>query len=192
MAGAFTIAEIAALTGFEERGIRNELEKAVIVTKPSSNDKRLPFAAIVYFALLVELRSYWRRSFDPPLRSELFRAIALALDETPQPEEIELHELLVVRIGPTVKRATTKAAGFRSWCDRLVQDDTIKGGEPVFPRSRLSVRHVGELLSREPEKARAELMEDYPFLSNEDLEFAPVFVQAYPRVGRPSAEAPAR
>jgi hypothetical protein len=33
--------------------------------------------------------------------------------------------------------------------------------------------------------ALAELREDYPYLKDQDIEFAPVFVKAYPRMGRP-------
>jgi uncharacterized protein (DUF433 family) len=31
----------------------------------------------------------------------------------------------------------------------------------------------------------AEVREDYPYLKHDDIEFAPVFTTAYPRMGRP-------
>jgi len=38
-----------------------------------------------------------------------------------------------------------------------------------------------------------EILEDYPYLDAQDIEFAKQFVAAYPRVGRPRVrEAPAR
>lgn len=76
---------------------------------------------------------------------------------------------------------------FRRWSSKLVRDEKIKGREPVFPKSRLSVRQIGSMLLRaDAEDARGELREDYPFLTDEDLEFAPIYVKAYPRVGRPA------
>jgi uncharacterized protein (DUF433 family) len=30
-----------------------------------------------------------------------------------------------------------------------------------------------------------EVREDYPYLKDEDIEFAPVYARAYPRMGRP-------
>jgi hypothetical protein len=56
-------------------------------------------------------------------------------------------------------------------------------GERVFPGSRLTVRHVGELLERGD--SPNDLLEDYPELSPQDLEFSQLFVKAYPRAGRP-------
>jgi uncharacterized protein (DUF433 family) len=77
---------------------------------------------------------------------------------------------------------------FRRWSAKLVRDENIKGGEPTFPKSRLSVRQVGNMLLRsDADEVRRELREDYPFLTDEDLEFSPIFVKAYPRVGRPTA-----
>ena len=57
------------------------------------------------------------------------------------------------------------------------------GGETVFPGSRLTVRHIGAMLERgeSPEIIR----EDYPYLSEEDLKFAHLYVKAYPNLGRP-------
>jgi uncharacterized protein (DUF433 family) len=63
----------------------------------------------------------------------------------------------------------------------------ILGGEPVFPGSRLAVRHVGEMLGRGGEPR--EIWEDYPYLTEEDLAFARLYTLAYPKMGRPRARA---
>jgi len=53
------------------------------------------------------------------------------------------------------------------------------------------VRHVGEMARRGA--SVEEIVEDYPNLRKQDVEFAKRYVAAYPRVGRPRAgEAPAR
>jgi uncharacterized protein (DUF433 family) len=61
-----------------------------------------------------------------------------------------------------------------------VTDNAILGGEPVFPKSRLAVRHIGEMLLGGA--SRDEVREDYPYLSDRDLDFAVAYTQ-----GRPSA-----
>ena len=61
----------------------------------------------------------------------------------------------------------------------IVAGDRILGAEPTFPKSRLAVRNVGgQVLKGVP---AAELREEYPYLNEEDLEFAKVFTLAYPR-----------
>ena len=80
---------------------------------------------------------------------------------------------------------------FARWKKRLVIRDNILGGEPVFPNSRLAVRQVGEMALRGA--SVREILEDYPYLGEQDIEFAKQFVTAYPRVGRPRVrEVPAR
>ena len=79
---------------------------------------------------------------------------------------------------------------FDTWKQKLVTSDNILGGEPVFPDSRLSVRRIGEMHQRDI--PASEILEDYPYLAAEDLDFARLYITAYPRVGRPHAQASAR
>jgi len=67
---------------------------------------------------------------------------------------------------------------FEAWKRTLIVDDAILGGEAVFPRTRLAVRHVGEMLLRGV--APAEIVEDYPYLKKEDLDFARMYASAKP------------
>lgn len=69
---------------------------------------------------------------------------------------------------------------FETWKKSLVSDPAIMGGETVFPGSRLTVRHVGGMLERG--ELSSIILEDYPYLSQEDIEFAPIYVKAYPNV----------
>ena len=65
---------------------------------------------------------------------------------------------------------------YQAWkAERVVTDGGILGGEPVFTGTRLSVRHIGGLLLNGHD---VEVREDYPYLTNEDIEFAPVFTRA--------------
>ena len=68
--------------------------------------------------------------------------------------------------------STEKLARFEAW-KRTRADEKVLGGEPTFRGSRLGVRNVGGMLLRgaPPEEIR----EDYPYLVDEDIEFAPLF-----------------
>jgi len=81
-----------------------------------------------------------------------------------------------------------RVAAFEAWRSTLVTRDDILGGEPVFPGSRLAVRHVAEMLAWGADAA--EVREDYPYVSERDMEFARLFAVAYPRIGRPRGQAP--
>src|SRR5262249_45683910 len=72
---------------------------------------------------------------------------------------------------------------FEAWKAKLVCSPDILGGEPVFPGSRLAVRHVGGMLLRGA--SLKEIHEDYPYLSGEDIAFAKLYMEASSRVGRP-------
>ena len=63
---------------------------------------------------------------------------------------------------------------FDSWKRTLVRQHEILGGEAVFPKSRLAVRHIGEMARRGA--SVDEIVADYPNLSRQDVEFAKRFV----------------
>ena len=66
---------------------------------------------------------------------------------------------------------------------RMVSDENILGGEPVFRGTRLSVRHIGEMhLKGEPTER---ILENYPMLTAEDVEFAALYIATYPPGDRP-------
>lgn len=67
---------------------------------------------------------------------------------------------------------------FLKWKERLASHPDIMGGAVTFPNSRLTVRHIGGML--EGGVNPREILEDYPYLNLTDLEFARLFVRAYP------------
>jgi uncharacterized protein (DUF433 family) len=106
-------------------------------------------------------------------------AAALAHDDS----EVQLTSLLTLQIGAVARDVEARVKAFETWKEKLVTVPEILGGEPVFPRSRLAVRHVGAIAARG--EAVARILEDYPYLTGADVEFARTFARAYPRAGRP-------
>ena len=169
---AFTPKEAAALSGLSERRVRKEIEHRVL---KGGEPPRLGFSALLYLAALGRIGT------ELPL--ELRRRMFLAIEEGGGSRSVAVADLLRLELEPVVDELREKVERFERWKRKLVSAPEIMGGETVFPGSRLTVRHVGEILERgeSPEV----LFEDYPELTDEDLEFAPLFVRAYPRVGRP-------
>ena len=74
-------------------------------------------------------------------------------------------------------RFVNEARRYEHWkATRVVVDLQVLGGEPTFPESRLAIRRVGELLLGGV--PNAEIRDDYPYLTDEDLRFASLYTRA--------------
>jgi uncharacterized protein (DUF433 family) len=173
MAASLTATEVAALSGLDEGRVRKEVEHGIF-SGPTFTPRDL-----VYFWALrrlgIELGVEDRRKLH-----DLILAALVAVPLRP----VELSPLLEIRVDRAAKDAEGRLGRFEAWKrKRVVTDEKVLGGEPTFPKSRLGVRHLGGMLLRgaRPEEVR----EDYPYLTEDDIEFAPVFTRAYPRMGRP-------
>jgi uncharacterized protein (DUF433 family) len=180
-----TTSEVAALFDLDERRVRKDVEYGVIGRTESP--PRFELAEVVYFCMMAA------SSFDLRVedRKKLYRQIASALSAKKPPREVELGAYFVMRLDSAVHDIEARLDDFARWKQKLVETEDILGGEPVFPRSRLAVRQIGEMARRGA--SASEILEDYPYLTEQDVEFAKRFAAAYPRLGRPRArEAPAR
>jgi uncharacterized protein (DUF433 family) len=172
-AQTLTAAEVAALAGVDEGRVRKEVEYGILA-RPS-----FTFADLVYFAVLAVLGV--QLGVDD--RRKIHVVVAAAMSARRPPPRVEISPVLEVRLDRVTKDTQGKLDRFEAWKKKLVTDESILGGEPVFPKSRLAVRQVGGMLLSGA--STQEVREDYPYLKDDDIEFAPVFVRAYPRMGRP-------
>ena len=74
---------------------------------------------------------------------------------------------------------------YREGLKRVREDDDILGGEAVFKGTRLAIRHIGDMRARG--EAVERIVEDYPYLTRDDIEFARLYAEAHPLVGRPKS-----
>jgi uncharacterized protein (DUF433 family) len=165
--------EVAALSGLDEARVRKEVEYGVF-KRPD-----FTFGDLVYFFTLAIVEV--QLGVDD--RRKLHALIARAMAGRRPPSRLEFGPVFELRLDRVAKDAGGKLERFEAWKKKLVTNADILGGEPVFPKSRLAVRQIGGMLLRGA--SRDELREDYPNLKAEDLEFAPVYTKAYPRMGRP-------
>jgi uncharacterized protein (DUF433 family) len=181
---ALTSSEVVALFSLDERRIRKDVEYGVFGRMSAP---RFELAEVVYLFMVAAL------GFDLGVddRKRFYDLIAKALSAAKRPLSVQLGEFVEVKLDRAVHEVEERLDRFEAWKKKLVVRDDILGGEPVFSKSRLAVRQIGEMLHRgAPAK---EIRKDYPYLKDEDIEFAKLFAEAYPRVGRPRArEAPSR
>jgi len=174
----FSPTEAAALVQIPAKRVYKELEYAVITS--TANPPRLPFVALVYLKALREMDFTFSVDFRTLLYSRLVDAMAR------QTTHIEIARYFVLQLDAISSELSELISRFNQWKDSLVANPAIMGGETVFPNSRLTVRHVGTMLERG--ELKEVIREDYPYLSEEDLEFALLYVRAYPVIGRPKKD----
>src|SRR5262245_15286425 len=80
-------------------------------------------------------------------RKKLYKMIVAALGGK-TPHDLDLGAHVVVKLTTTVRDVEERLIEFERWKKKLVKREDILGGEPVFPKTRLAVRHVGEMARR--------------------------------------------
>ncbi|MFN6518275.1 MAG: DUF433 domain-containing protein [Nostoc sp. CreGUA01] len=169
----FTPTEAAAFLELPTKKIYKEVEYKIF---PDYNPPRLSFAALVYLRLIKEIDF-----FSVDFRSFLYQSLDKALEE--KLPNIEIARFIKIEVEAIANEVLEFINSFQAWKKNLVSDPNIMGGETVFPNSRLTVRHIGSMLDRG--ESLENIREDYPYLTEEDMKFAQVYVKAYPSVGRP-------
>jgi uncharacterized protein (DUF433 family) len=180
----FTPNEAAALVAIPTKRIYKEIEYLVIPTdfpeacaSSGSDRNRLSFGTLVYLRALKEINF----DFSVSYRVLLHQALKTAWEE--QVSTLEFAKFFMLQVGEIGRELQTTIDRFEAWKAKLVSDPNILGGEVVFPNSRLSVRRIGGSLERG--ESLEILGQDYPYLTDEDFNFALMYVKAYPIQGRP-------
>ena len=175
----FTPNEAAALVQLPAKRVYKELEYKIITS--ITETPRLSFPALIYLCFLREINF----EFSVPFRASLYqRLVRRAWEE--KATVLEVAKFLILQLDDLTQELLTLVEQFNTWKAKLVTDKNILGGENVFPQSRLSVRRIGNLLNKG--ETSADILDDYPFLSENDLKFAQLYVNAYPQQGRPKKD----
>lgn len=181
-----SLKETALLAGVSEKSIRHELADKVVQPRRAEG-RRLYFGVedVFYLRLIAQLRFALTKAD----RKHLF--ILLTSNKAEQgPWRWKTDRLTLTGRVPTelwtteVARETSERLKlFLRGKRRVVSGPDTLGGEPIFEGTRISVRHVGQLVKKGvPE---TELLEDFPALRRGDLKFARMFVELGRPPGRP-------
>lgn len=198
----FSLREAAALARLSEDKVRREVEYRVIepATIWVGRAPRRVFSEpevhyLTFIALLngdIDLsrpvrariyQTFLSRSYGG---TSVVRIMPLDQDDV---EWTNFNRVVTFNYDAAVEAAACRIELYRRGKERIASSEAVLGGEPVFAGTRLSVRHVGGMrLNGEPVDR---ILEDYPYLTGEDIEFAAVYAQANPPLGRPKATDPA-
>jgi uncharacterized protein (DUF433 family) len=175
----FTPNEAAALIEISPKRIYKEIEHRIIHAD-TPNHNQLSFGTLVYLRALKEINF----DFSVSYRTHLHEALQTAWEQ--QVATLEFGKFFTLKVGAIGQELQTLIDRFEDWKARLVSNPDILGGEIVFPNSRLSVQRIGGSLERG--ESLEILREDYPYLTDEDFNFARIYVKAYPTQGRPKVD----
>jgi uncharacterized protein (DUF433 family) len=113
------------------------------------------------------------------------RSIAKTIEKSPEIDVVCLTEdsALVIQVKSTRQELDQDLKRMQLAEDMIVADPDTMRGLPVYRGTRIPVQLVADMLSQgaTPE----EIVEGYPSLDKEKVALAPLYVQAFPRRGRP-------
>ena len=113
------------------------------------------------------------------------RTIAKKIESSPEIDTVILTEgsALVIQVKPVRQELDEDLKKLERAESMIVSDPEIMRGAPVYRGTRIPVDLIADMLRQGV--APEEILEGYPALNKEQIELAPLYVQAFPRRGRP-------
>ena len=180
-----SLKEASVLSGVTEKAIRHELASNVVrAARTGAGARRFATEELLYFCLVAELPIELPRQDRRDLFDLLARGAARRGRWRREAQRLVLEGgvSVILPISDLVKRVEARVALFERGRARVVSRVDTLSGEPVFEGTRISVRFVGGRAARE---STAEILQDYPALKADDVEFARMFVALGRPQGRP-------
>src|SRR5277367_3571054 len=115
------------------------------------------------------------------------RAIAKKIESSPEIDAVILAEgpALVIQVKPVRLELDLDLRKLERAENMIVSDPQIMRGTPVYRGTRIPVELIADMLSQGA--TLEEIVDGYPSLNREKVELAPLYVQAFPRRGRPAS-----
>jgi uncharacterized protein (DUF433 family) len=205
----FSLREAAVLSRLPEERLRREVEREVIEPKTvvvgSAHRLRFGEPAVLYFAMLSSLSGTVELS--PSARARAYRLLTASrprawamlhedakvrgawVDRLNREWSKSINSLFAINWDALIEEVGARIHLYREGLARIREDDAVLGGEPVFAGTRLAVRHIGGMRARGEPAER--ILADYAELTADDVEFARLYTEAHPLVGRPKSGAAA-
>lgn len=198
-----SLKEAIVLASVQEDRVRKDMENGVFISAKVQHRNFVRWVDVFTLAAIYSdhhLSRELRRAAFEKIEWTFKRAfVETKVPTTPVPAEtfehwvchgidswatkIELSKFVFVDIGSVVAEYRPRVKLYAAGLAKITEDPNIANGAAVFKGTRLSVRHVG-LMLRNGEPA-SDVLEDYPYLSKADLDFAAIYADAHPITGRP-------
>jgi uncharacterized protein (DUF433 family) len=190
MSGVFSLKEAAAIAELPESVVRSSIERRSVAPRARTVGKSVRYAfdarELFYIKLLSAFPLDLRRDDKSALRELVFRRTrSSGRWRAEGPNYVLKSGDLVLRVEARSLRThlAQNLAAYRRGRQRLVSSPDVLGGEPVFEGTRIPLAHIAGLIAKGV--VAAEILEDYPALSIQDLAFAAIHAKMKPAPGRP-------
>jgi uncharacterized protein (DUF433 family) len=206
-----SLREATVLADVPEAKVRKDIETGVLFAIKTESPERLLFRwadvfvfAAVYssdlFSSALRKKAFgefeslmepsYRRHFYLHLDVEALKAAKCGLDRPSRLlascDRLKLDDYLFIDIERVAKDVGPRVAVYAQGLSRIEEREGVLGGEAVFRNTRLSVSHIGKM--RDGGESVEDIIADYPYLHENDVEFARLYYRAHPMVGRPRRE----
>ena len=178
----FTPAEASAVTNLPIRTVRKLIDRRLIRPKRrrsgGSVERLLTFEHLVY--LLLEAEGLCLL----PVASR--REIAKQIESDAGVDMVSISEgrAVVIQVKTLRNELDERLKKLEKAEALIVKDPEVMDGTPVYRGTRIPVELVADMLSQGA--STQEILEGYPSLDREKIELASLYVQAFPRRGRPA------
>ena len=180
----FTPAQASAVANLPLRTVHKLIERRLI--RPRLRRIGRSFQRMLTREQLLYLRLEAKGVRLLPIAAR--RSIAKKIEKSPEIDVMCLMEdsALVIEVKSTRQELEQDLKKLQRAEAMIVSDPDIMRGSPVYRGTRIPVHLVADMLSQgaTPE----EIVEGYPSLDKERVALAPLYVQAFPRRGRPMAK----
>lgn len=179
----YTPAEASALTNLPIRTVRRLIDRRFIrprrLRTGRSVQRLLSWEQLVYLRLEAEglglLPVAERRKIAKQIEADAGIDVA----------SVSEGSALLIQVKTVRKELDERLKKLERAESVIVEDPETMRGTPVYRGTRIPVELIAELLKQGV--SVGEILEGYPALDREKIELAPLYVQAFPRRGRPAA-----
>jgi uncharacterized protein (DUF433 family) len=191
----------------KEKEVRNDISRGVVpaATVIRFDNSRLCFALpdVVTFAAVYGNRIFDSREMRKVALEKVYHVLSSHLSSIATLGEeyrcyfhngsagvnrtvVDIDNFVSIELGKACEEVKPRVNLYVEGLDRVEENDSILGGAAVFKGSRISVLHIGKMADRGVNIA--EILEDHPGLTEDDVEFAKLYYRAHPPVGRPRSD----
>lgn len=177
----YSAAEASALTNLPIRAARRLIDRRLIrprrLQRGRSTQRLLSFEQLVYLRLEAEGLCLL------PIAAR--RKIARQIESDAQVDAVSVSQgpALLIQV-KNVRRALDQSLKrLQRAANAIVEDPELMRGTPVYRGTRIPVKLIADMLNQGA--SVEEILEGYPALNRQKIELAPLYMQAFPRRGRP-------
>jgi len=183
----FTPTEAAVLTRLSLKAVNNAIDKRTIPAVPGNRAGHATRLLDIHALMSLTLERRLADRFAPELRRQLFAALpaaSRAMLPGASRTTVSLEGgFLKVDLRESRRELATSIRLLRRARQLVHSHPDIMGGDPVFRGTRIQVHMIAGQL--EQGATETDLLEDYPRMTAEMLQLAPLYSAAYPLRGRP-------